>query len=91
MPHGEADTAVTAELLGRDAHLRFDTAAGQLDVLCAETYRRMYPELRARAERVEVDDVPVIVASRNDLIRLKAATIRDRDLLDIGDLLALEE
>lgn len=31
------------------------------------------------------------VVSRNDLIRLKAATGRDRDLLDIGDLLALDE
>ena len=33
----------------------------------------------------------MIVASRNDVIRLKAGTGRDRDLLDIGDLLAPEE
>jgi hypothetical protein len=90
-PHGEPATPVTAELLARDANMRLDTDAGQLDVLCAEPYRRMYPELAARAERIELDGVSIVVASRNDLIRLKAATGRDRDLLDIGDLLALEE
>jgi hypothetical protein len=38
-----------------------------------------------------VEGTSVRVASRNDLIRLKAGSGRDRDLLDIGDLLALEE
>lgn len=33
----------------------------------------------------------VVVASRNDLIRLQAGTGRDRDLLDIGDLIGLDE
>ncbi len=90
-PHGEPQTAVTAELLSRDANMRFQTGAGQLDVLCAEHYRRLYPDLRARSVAVEAEGLTVPVASRNDLIRLKAATGRDRDLLDIGDLLALEE
>ncbi|TMK38895.1 MAG: hypothetical protein E6G56_13100 [Actinobacteria bacterium] len=90
-PRGETETPVTAELLARDANMRFDTAAGQLDVLCAEQYRRLFPELRARALEVDLDGVRITVASRNDLIRLKAGTGRDRDLLDIGDLLALEE
>lgn len=91
VPHGEPETAVTAELLARDANMRFDTDAGQLDVLCEEAYRRMYPELRGRSIRAELDGSELRIASRNDLIRLKAATGRDRDLLDIGDLLALEE
>ncbi len=52
-------------------------------------YRRLFEDLRALA--LEVDGTPIVVASRNDLIRLKAGTGRDRDLLDIGDLLALEE
>jgi len=90
-PHGEPDMPVTPELLAREANMRFDTDSGQLDVLCADQYRRMYSELRGRSERIELDDTPVVVASRNDLVRLKAATGRDRDLLDIGDLLALEE
>jgi hypothetical protein len=91
VPHGEPATPVTAELLGRDANMRFDTAVGQLDVLSAEPYRRLYPDLRARAAVVDLDGVEIVVASRNDLIRLKAGTGRDRDLLDIGDLLALDE
>jgi predicted nucleotidyltransferase len=90
-PRGEPDTPVTAQLLGRDANMRFDTEAGQLDVLCAEQYRRLFPELDSRAMDTEADGVPIRVVSRNDLIRLKAGSGRDRDLLDIGDLLALEE
>lgn len=90
-PHGEPATPVTPELLARDANMRFETDAGQLDLLCATTYRAMYADLRRRAITVDLDGVPVRVASRNDLIRLKAATGRDRDLLDIGDLLALDE
>jgi predicted nucleotidyltransferase len=89
-PHGEPDTPVTAELLGRDANMRFETAAGQLDVLAAEPYRRRYPELAARADRLAIGDVVAPVVSRDDLILLKAASGRERDLIDIGDLLALE-
>lgn len=90
-PHGEPETAVTVELLGRDANMRFDTEVGQLDVMCADRYRRVFRELRGRAERLEVDGAELIVASRNDLIILKAGSGRDRDLLDIGDLLASDE
>jgi hypothetical protein len=90
-PYGEPQTPVTAELLGRDANMRFDTAPGQVDVLGAEQYRRLFPELRRRAVSVHLDGTDVVVVSRNDLIRLKAGTGRDRDLLDIGDLLALDE
>jgi hypothetical protein len=91
VPHREPETAVTPELLARDANMRFDTDAGQLDVLTSELYRRLYPELRTRAVVVDLDGVEIVVVSRNDLIRLKAGTGRDRDVLDIGDLLALEE
>jgi hypothetical protein len=90
-PHGEPDTAITIELLGRDANMRFETDAGQLDLLCANPYRRLYPDLHSRSLSAEVDGVAIRVVSRNDLIRLKAGTGRDRDVLDIGDLLALEE
>lgn len=90
-PHGEPETEVTAELLARDANMRFVTDAGQVDVLRAAQYRRLHPDLDARAIEAEVDGTVVRVASRNDLIRLKAGSGRDRDLLDIGDLLALDE
>jgi hypothetical protein len=90
-PSGAPETPVTPELLARDANMRFDTPAGPLDVLCAEPYRRLYADLRARALVVDLDGVEIVVVSRNDLIRLKAGTGRDRDVLDIGDLLALDE
>jgi hypothetical protein len=90
-PHGEPDTRVDAALLGREANMRFVSAAGQVDVLSAPQYRRLFDDLRARAIVVDVDGITLTVASRNDLIRLKAGTGRDRDLLDIGDLLALDE
>jgi predicted nucleotidyltransferase len=91
VPYGEPDTQVTLELLARAANMRFETEAGQLDLLGADQYRRLYPDLRGRAITLDLDGVEVCVASRNDLIRLKAGTGRDRDLLDIGDLLALDE
>ena len=91
VPHGEPETEVTAGLLARDANMRFDTDAGQLDVLAADQYRRLYPDLDARALEAQVEGSPIRVVSRNDLIRLKAGSGRDRDLLDIGDLLALDE
>jgi hypothetical protein len=91
VPHGEPQTEVTAELLARDANMRFVTSAGQVDLLRAAQYRRLYPDLDARAIEAEVEGTRVRVAARNDLIRLKAGSGRDRDLLDIGDLLALDE
>ena len=90
-PDGEPETAVTSTLLARDANMRFQSDAGQVDLLAAAQYAQLYPELRSRAIKVDVDGLVVVVASRNDLIRLKAGTGRDRDLLDIGDLLALDE
>lgn len=90
-PEGEPSTRVTARLLARAANMRFQSDAGQIDVLGAEQYRRLYPDLRSRAIEVDAGGVPVVVVSRNDLIRLKAGTGRDRDLLDIGDLLAADE
>jgi hypothetical protein len=91
VPDGEPKTTVTVELLDHDANMRFQSDAGQIDVLAAGQYRALFDELRGRAVTVEVDGVPIVVVSRNDLIRLKAGTGRDRDVLDIGDLLALEE
>lgn len=90
-PAGEPQTPVDEHLLGRDANMRFDTQAGQLDVLAASQYGRIYRELRDRAVVVDLDGLEIVVVSRNDLIRLKAGSGRDRDLLDIGDLLALDE
>jgi hypothetical protein len=88
-PRDEPETPITADLLWRDANMRFDTVAGPIDVLGGEQYRLRYSGLVSRAETYEVGDAPVTVVSRDDLILLKAGTGRARDLVDIGDLLAL--
>jgi hypothetical protein len=90
-PHGEPATPLVPDLLDRAANMRFETEAGQVDVLLAEQYRSLFDDLREQALTVDVDGTPVIVVSRNDLIRLKAGSGRDRDVLDIGELLALDE
>lgn len=89
-PDGEPGTSIDARLLSRDANMRFQTSAGQVDVLHACQYRERYRGLRARALQSRAEGVLVTVAGRDDLIALKAATGRDRDLIDIGDLLAIE-
>ncbi len=88
---GEPATAVDGELLSRDANMRFQTSRGQVDVLARADFAERYPGLRKRAIRAVAADVTVTVVSRDDLLALKAATGRDRDLLDIGDLLELEK
>jgi len=90
-PDGEPETTIDADLLARDANMRFQTSCGQVDVLSREDLAARYGALRDRAIQAEAAGVTVTVVSRDDLIELKAATGRDRDLLDIGDLLAVGE
>ena len=91
VPDGEPDTSIDVALLARDTNMRFQTAAGQLDVLHARQYADRYHSLRARAVQSRPEGILVTVAARKDLIALKAASGRDRDLIDIGDLLAIED
>jgi len=90
-PDGEPETPIDANLLARDANMRFQTSCGQIDVLSRADLAARYGALRKRAIRAEAAGVTVTVVSRDDLLALKAATGRDRDLLDIGDLLAVGE
>ena len=89
VPAGEPDTAVELALLERDANMRFATRFGQLDLLLAHHWDDRYGALRAAAVRAKAAGIEITIAGREDLIRLKSATGRDRDLLDIGDLLAI--
>ncbi len=90
-PDGEPATPVDIELLGRDANMRFQSRAGQIDLLLSSQYRARFASLRDRAVRAEEGAIAAWVVARDDLIALKLATGRDRDLLDVGDLLALED
>jgi hypothetical protein len=74
--------------LARATVLKLRTSAGDLDVLNGALGAPPYGDLRARAIEVEVRGTPVRIASLDDLIAMKRAAGRPRDLRDIADLTA---
>ncbi len=90
VPDGEPGTPVDTVLLPRDANMGFQTRYGQLDLLCTRQYEELYPRLAANAVVAEAAGLAIPVIGREDLIALKAAAGRDKDVVDIGDLLALD-
>ena len=90
VPDGEPGTPVDAALLARDANMRFQTRHGQLDLLCSRQYAELYPGLAASSVVADAAGLAIPVVGREDLIALKAAAGRDKDVRDIGDLLALD-
>jgi uncharacterized nucleotidyltransferase DUF6036 len=76
--------------LARARILKLPTAAGDLDVLNAALGAPPYEDLRERSTEVEVRGTPVRIASLDDLIAMKRAAGRPRDLRDIADLTGLE-
>lgn len=77
--------------LARATVLKLETAAGDLDLLNGAPGASPYPDLRERAIEVEVRGTPVRIVSLDDLIAMKRASGRPRDLRDIADLTGLEE
>jgi hypothetical protein len=74
--------------LARATVLKLPTAAGDLDVLNGAPGAAPYEDLRERAIEVEVRGTPVRIVSLDDLIAMKRASRRPRDLRDIADLTA---
>ncbi|MEX2253046.1 MAG: DUF6036 family nucleotidyltransferase [Thermoleophilaceae bacterium] len=77
------------QLLRRAPMIPLMTRHGRLDLLAigvTDGTPRTYDELRRRALEVELGDVTVAIAGTDDLIRMKRATGRDRDLDDIAAL-----
>jgi hypothetical protein len=72
--------------LARAAVLKLPTAAGDLDVVNSAIGSPPYEDLRRRAIEVEVRGTRIRVASLDDLIAMKRAAGRPRDLRDIADL-----
>jgi hypothetical protein len=77
--------------LARAKILKLATAAGDLDILNGAPGAAPYEDLRRRAVEVEVRGTPVQIASLDDVIAMKRAVGRPRDLRDIADLTDLEE
>jgi len=81
-----------AETLRKGAHFTFETALGPLDILDRPDGSPGYDELKRRAgEPLDVDGLPVLVASLDDLIAMKEATGRPRDRLVASELRTLAD
>ena len=82
---GELDPRDNFDLARADA-LKLPTAAGDLDVINRAVGAPPYRDLRQRAVEVHVRGTRIRVASLDDLIAMKRAAGRPRDLRDIADL-----
>jgi hypothetical protein len=70
--------------------LMLDTVAGPLDVLMHPNGAPPYEQLRRRAERKDLGGFSVLVASIEDLIAMKEATGRPKDLVVVEELEAIK-
>lgn len=77
------------ETLARVEVLTLDTTAGQLDVLARPSGSPAYAALRRRAFTYDLGDFTVPVASVDDLIAMKTAAGRAKDLADVAELQAI--
>lgn len=75
--------------LRRTQILTLATDDGWIDLLAAPSGSPPYAQLRARAARVIIGDIAVLVASLDDLEAMKRAAGRPRDLLDVEELEAI--
>jgi predicted nucleotidyltransferase len=93
-----------AELKGIDEHVPFvpdaatlrrvevltlKTSAGELDLLARPAGAPGYDTLRKRATRVDLGDFNILISSLDDLIAMKRAAGRTKDLADVEELEAI--
>jgi hypothetical protein len=80
-----------ARTLGRGDSFTFSTDLGWLDILATPSGTTGYDDLAANADQVEAFDETVLVATIDDLIRMKRAAGRPRDRAEVEILGALRE
>lgn len=77
-------------MLSQTEVLTMVTDAGELDVLARPAGSGGYPALRRRAESFDIGAVTVLVASVEDLIAMKRAAGRTKDLAAVEELEAIQ-
>lgn len=80
-----------AKTLERGDHFTFVTDAGDLDILGTPSGSAGYDQLAPNAAYVDLDGVRVLVADVNDLIAMKRASGRPKDLIELEVLGALRD
>jgi hypothetical protein len=77
--------------LAAGANFTCNTTAGALDCLAFPAGVKGFDELAANAEEIDLDGLRVQVAALNDLIRMKRAAGRPKDLVEVEILGALRD
>lgn len=80
-----------AAALAAGDHFTFTTRAGSLDCLGSPAGVGGFDELARNARLFEVEGLTLLVASIDDLIRMKRAAGRRKDLIEVEILAALKE
>jgi hypothetical protein len=80
-----------AKTLGAGDHFTFRTRAGDFDVLGTPAGVHGFDELAERATPFDIDGITVLVASIDDLIRMKRAAGRAKDLIEVEVLAAVRD
>lgn len=79
------------ESLAAGDHFTFVTEAGNLDVLGSPAGVEGFRALARAAVRLRLDDLTVLVASIDDLIAMKRAAGRPKDLVEVEILSAVKD
>jgi hypothetical protein len=87
----DVPVVLDAGTLAAGDHFTFTTRAGDLDVLGSPAGVRGFDELAANAVRFDVEGMSVLVASVDDLIRMKRAAGRAKDLIEVEVLGAVRD
>jgi hypothetical protein len=87
----EVPFRIDARTLAAGDSFTFVTDAGDFDILGTPSGTSGYDDLVRTADRLEVDGMQVLVASIDDLIRMKLAAGRPKDLIEVEVLGALRE
>jgi hypothetical protein len=80
-----------AKTLRAGDHFTFVTSAGDLDILGTPAGVDGFEELASHATEFEIDGSTVLVASIDDLIRMKRSAGRAKDLIEVEVLGALRD